>query len=123
MPDNKLICPNCSTPVWQQTPNVSSPAAVNPYANDPQASADAAPVLTWGILGLAFSGSFFLSFLGIIFSALGIKAARYYRERKGLAIFGLVVSIMGLGTGLAMLLVYGSMILLVTSEAARGYIK
>lgn len=61
--------------------------------------------------------------LGIIFSALGIKAARYYRERKGLAIFGLVVSIMGLGTGLAMLLVYGSMILLVTSEAARGYIK
>ena len=44
-------------------------------------------VLVFGILGLAFAWSFFLSFLGIIFSAIGISQANNFARENG-AVFG-----------------------------------
>ncbi len=41
------------------------------------------PILTWGILGVAFACSFFLSFLGIIFSAVALSKAKKYLAANG----------------------------------------
>ena len=44
-------------------------------------------VLVFGILGLAFACSFYLSILGIIFSAIGISQANNFARENG-AVFG-----------------------------------
>ncbi len=44
-------------------------------------------VLVFGILGLAFACSFYLSFLGIIFSAIGMSQANNFARENG-AVFG-----------------------------------
>ena len=44
-------------------------------------------VLVFGILGLAFACSFYLSILGIIFSAIGISQANNFARANG-AVFG-----------------------------------
>lgn len=44
-------------------------------------------VLVFGILGLAFACSFSLSFLGIIFSAIGMSQANNFARENG-AVFG-----------------------------------
>lgn len=44
-------------------------------------------VLVFGTLGLAFACSFYLSFLGIIFSAIGMSQANNFARANG-AVFG-----------------------------------
>ena len=52
-------------------------------------------VLVWAILGLAFACTFYLSFLGIIFSAIGIGKAKAFRAE--LAGFLCIRRIVGIG--------------------------
>ena len=66
------FCPNCGTAV-----NTASPA-------QPKTSVSPSKVLTFGILGLAFSE---FDILGIIFSAIGLKNAKLFLAENG-ALFG-----------------------------------
>ena len=111
IPDNTIFCPYCSAEQGLNYPNQTAaapvqPAPVNPYANDPQASADASPVLVWGILGIAFASSFYLSFLGIIFSAIGRSKANAYLAKYGMVFgkskVGSILSKVGLILGIVM---------------------
>ena len=68
--ENLRVCPSCGRPIDGEKDNISLATTYRgPLANP-------TPVLVWGILGLSFA--FFLSFLGIIFSAVGLKKASAY---------------------------------------------
>ena len=72
MNDNSRFCPNCGQLV-QSTPQEMTAASTyeGPMGNP-------TPVLVWGIIGLAFACTFVASFLGIIFSIVGLKKANNY---------------------------------------------
>ncbi|MBR5708772.1 MAG: zinc-ribbon domain-containing protein [Oscillospiraceae bacterium] len=63
-------------------------------------------VLVWAILGLAFACTFYLSFLGIIFSAIGMKKHRAYLESGApystKVKVGGILSKVGLGVGIGL---------------------
>jgi len=106
--DGNAFCPNCGTPVAQpaaapvaQPAPAPAPApAPQPeaygYAPQPQPQAvyaATAPVagnpeeekscLTTGILAAAFSCTFFLSFLGLVFGPMGLGKCKKYQETYG----------------------------------------
>jgi hypothetical protein len=100
IPDDSEFCFKCG---------VSQTEPLTPvYAAQPLVEAPVSPtnVLTWGIIGLAFACTFFASFLGIIFSAIGMKKHRTYLN-SGAAYstkvkVGGILSKVGLGVGIAM---------------------
>lgn len=67
---------------------------------------DTNDLFVWGIIGLAFSSSFFLSFLGIIFSSIARKKAKAYIARYktiyGKAKVGNILSKIGLPLGIGL---------------------
>ena len=92
--DGNAFCPNCGTPAAQPAP---APAAAQPqygYAPQPQPMY-AAPTgavgdpeaakscMITGILAAAFACSFFLSFLGIVFGAIGLGKVKQYMGQYG----------------------------------------
>ena len=84
-------------PQYQQQPTY--------YAQpQPDAGVSGKPALTFGILGIVFACTFYLSFLGIIFSAIGLGKAKAFKAAAGqlygpakvgkiLATIGLIVGI------------------------------
>ena len=72
--DNSRVCPQCGAPIHGEEMNITTTSTYAGSLGDPK------PVLVWGILGLAFACTFFLSFLGIIFSAVGLKKANAYNQ-------------------------------------------
>ncbi len=115
------FCPECGTPVIAEEPKPSpifaepepkapmytppAPEYTNaqPVYAQPVAYEDPSPILTWGIVGLVCS--FIVNILGIIFSAISLSKAKRYAERygtlpdqartgRGLAIAGLIISIL-----------------------------
>ena len=94
--DGNAFCPNCGTPAAQPAP---APAAAQPqygYAPQPQPqTVYGAPVMgagdpeaakscmITGILAAAFSCTFFLGFLGIVFGPMGLSKAKKYLEQYG----------------------------------------
>ena len=86
-----MTCPKCGATVNPGTKFCVNCGAVLNYPEQQNLApvSPAAPVitpsnvLTWGILGAAFACTFFLSFLGIIFGAIGLKKANSY-----LAVYG-----------------------------------
>ena len=96
IPEGSTVCANCGAAV-------TAASAQPVYSQPAQTSGTVSPakVLTWGILGLAFSE---LGILGIIFSAIGLKHANRFSLEQGslfgqakvgriLAKVGLIVSI------------------------------
>lgn len=87
---------------------VSEPVNAVPLVTEEQKH-DANDLFVWGIVGLAFSSSFFLSFLGIIFSSIARNKAKAYIARYhaiyGKAKVGNILSKVGvpLGIGLTIL--------------------
>ncbi len=75
-------------------------------APSPEPTPNTTTVLIFGILGLSFSCSFYLSFLGIIFSALCLShAGEYYRitgQLTGKVRVGRILSRIGLILGITM---------------------
>ena len=67
--DNLTVCPNCGAIMQGNKPNVTAASTYVGPMGDPT------PVLTWGILGLAFAA---LGILGLIFSRIGIKKYKQY---------------------------------------------
>ncbi len=97
--DDYRVCPNCGTPVKGAQQHFSNASTYNgPMGNT-------TPVLVWGIMGLVFSVSFFLSFLGIVFSIIGINKYKSFQAFSNsvpskqatighrLAVAGLIVGI------------------------------
>lgn len=103
--DNSRVCPQCGAPIHGEEQNITVTSTYAGPLGDPK------PVLVWGILGLAFSCTFFLSFLGIIFSAIGLKKARAYNQftnnaQSGQAKTGRILSIVGIPVGIVMTIIF-----------------
>lgn len=91
-----------------------APANVPSYTN----------VLVWGIIGLAFSCSFYLSFLGIIFSAIGkSKANTYftYCEYSKQAKIGNNLAKAGLIVGIIFTALFLLFVIILASQVNRSF--
>ena len=75
--ENTRFCPNCGQLVQSAPQDMTAASTYEGPMGNPT------PVLVWGIVGLAFACSFFLSFLGIIFSIVGLKKANNYFDFCG----------------------------------------
>lgn len=81
--DGVKFCPNCGAEQTEApaAEPVAEPVVDNAY--EERKNALAGSVLTWGILGLAFSCSSWLAILGIIFSNIAKKKAVEYETLAG----------------------------------------
>lgn len=116
--DGSRFCPECGAAVPVQPQYQQPQYTAQPQYQQPQYNAvpiynqnvSSGPVLTWGIIGLAFACTFFLSFLGIIFSAVGRgKANSYLRQTgqlTGKAKVGSILSLVGLILGIVMTVIF-----------------
>ncbi len=75
--ENSQFCSNCGQIIESPVKNKTAASTYKGPLGNPT------PVLVWGILGLAFACTLFLSFLGIIFSAIGLGKARSFMEFCG----------------------------------------
>ena len=75
--ENTNRCSACGRTANEDRPDVSVASTYKGPMGNPT------PVLIWGIIGLAFSCSFYLSVLGIIFSIVGLKKAQSYFDFCG----------------------------------------
>lgn len=103
--ENERFCRFCGEPI-QNTEGLV-PASVDQYTPaepvQPQPEPANGNVLKKGILGLVFAETFFISFLGIIFSAMALGEFKRLpqpvgskaRVGRGLAIGGLISGIIG----------------------------
>ena len=116
--DGSKFCAECGAavpaePQYQQPQYTAQPQYQQPQYNAVPVynqSVSSTPVLTWGIIGLAFACSFFLSFLGIIFSAVGRGKANTYLNQvgqlTGKAKVGSILSKVGLILGIVLTVVF-----------------
>ncbi len=88
VPEGSAFCQNCGAPV------ASVPAQSDPYRVTPKVDPYAKPVdqrereasksvLTFGIIALAFSCSWVLSFVGIIFAFIAFSKSKAYERDFG----------------------------------------
>ncbi len=150
IPEGTDTCPECGTtlkavavPAAEQSEEIVSqpqyPVSVQPQrthqpravAADPERESAANSTLVFGILGLAFADTFFLSFLGIIFSAIGLKKARLYESTYGflhgkskvgriLAKVGLILGIVCTVLFVIYVIIYVFIIIFMIAEGNRG---
>lgn len=125
IPENSLYCPNCGQLVQNRSQDMTAASSYEGPLGNPT------PVLVWGIIGLAFACSFFLSFLGIIFSCVGLNKARSYTDFCGtgskqatigrnLSKAGLIVGI--ILTVLCVLYIVGLVLLIIKESGSSGSI-
>ena len=109
--------PQYQQPVYQQ-PQYGAQAPME----DPQERAMSKSALIWGILGIAFASSFYLSILGIIFSAIGLSKAKKYVAAgyplTGRAKVGRILSIIGLILAIVMTVIFVIYIIVAVIAAA-----
>ena len=145
VPEGYAFCPNCGAkmitkaaeapkaepqPVYAQPYEAYSQPAAQAYpAPQPEVTpAEAAPgangVLTSGIVALCFSCSFFLSFVGIILSAVAMGKAKRYVAQYGPVSkkvrIGKILSTVGLFVGIAMTILFVLYLALIVLAVARG---
>lgn len=99
--------PVCEQPVYEQPPHqYIQPVPEIPGVPTPQQQSDSNSLLVFGILGLAFACTFYLSFLGIIFSAIAKGKSRDYLFRYGAhygkAKVGRILANIGLPVGIVL---------------------
>ncbi|MBR3416331.1 MAG: zinc ribbon domain-containing protein [Clostridia bacterium] len=88
IPDGSAFCQNCGAPVASVSsapdPYRVTPA-VGPYAKtvDPREREASKSVLTFGIIALAFTCTFWLSFVGIIFAFIARSKVKAYESEFG----------------------------------------
>lgn len=86
MDEGVKFCPNCGVSLEAGTPVDNPQPVVNITWNDAvKGTADslASSILTFGILGLAFTATFYLSLLGLIFSCVALNKAKSYINLMG----------------------------------------
>lgn len=74
--EGRSYCPNCGAPVQKPYAERYSEGGAVPGVS-------ATPVLVWGIIGLSFACTFYLSFLGIIFSAVALNKFKAFYAATG----------------------------------------
>ncbi|MBQ7474464.1 MAG: zinc ribbon domain-containing protein [Clostridia bacterium] len=110
IPDDSTFCPGCGasvtsvpTPVYDY-PHTPAPATL-PGENEAAKS-----ILTFGILSLAFACTWVLSFLGIVFAAIGLSKVRNYVSTYGpvhhKAKVGRILSKVGLPVSIALTVLF-----------------
>lgn len=80
------FCPNCGVALDAGAPADNPQPVVNIAWNDAvkeKADSLASSILTFGILGLAFTATFYLSLLGLIFSCVALNKAKTYINLVG----------------------------------------
>ena len=88
IPDDSVFCPNCGATAVkvpaEPDPYRATPA-VDPYAKtvDPREREASKSVLTFGIIALAFTCTFWLSFVGIIFAFIARSKVKAYESEFG----------------------------------------
>ena len=88
IPDDSAFCPNCGATVVT-VPAQSDPYRVTPKADpyvkpvDPREREASKSVLTFGIIALAFTCTFWLSFVGIIFAFIARSKVKAYESEFG----------------------------------------
>ncbi len=99
--------PQYQQPQYQQPTYYAQPA--------PNPGVSGKPALTFGILGIIFACTFYLSFLGIIFSAIGLGKAKAFRAAAGQlygpAKVGKILATIGLIIAIIMTVIYVSVLL------------
>lgn len=114
-----MICKNCGAEVADETKFCQNcgamieaepvPAEAPVYEAVP-VEQPAGPGLVWGILGLAFGCTAILSFLGIIFSAIGVGKAKKYAKQgyplTGKNKAGSILSKIGLPVSIVVLVLF-----------------
>lgn len=110
MNDDQRFCPSCGqfqnvAPVQPNPTTYHAPMGMQPdAASEAKKNSLAGSILTWGILSLVFSDTFFLSLLGFIFSFKVNSLVNEYEQMFGPTtgrarlgkIFGIVGKILGL---------------------------
>ena len=103
IPEGSEFCIKCGAS--QTEPLQAVPVDAEYCAPDGQ-SVTPTNVLVWAIVGLSFACTFYLSFLGIIFSAIGIKKFKAYNESGApystKVKVGGILSKVGLGVGIGL---------------------
>ena len=96
--ENSRVCPQCGAAIQGEEQHITTTSTYQGPLGNPT------PVLVWGIVGLSFALTFYFSFLGIIFSAVGLNKANKYNQfthfaDSNQARIGRKLSIAGLITG------------------------
>ena len=118
IPDGSTFCTNCGASV---APAQTAQPVYAPASNGIK-TVSPGKVLTWGILGLAFACTFWLSFLGIIFSSVGLKNANTFLAENGMlygpAKVGRILAKAGLIVGIVLTAIFFIYIIAFASLAA-----
>ena len=118
--------PVVEQPVYQQpAAPASEPVYRAPVVNT-EAAALSTPILVFGIMGLAFACTFWLSFLGIIFSAIGKGKVKAFLaaggQLSGKAKVGSILAKVGLILGIVLTVFFVIYLIVVIAVAAsHGY--
>ncbi len=111
-------------PVYQQP---ETPAYQQPVVQEsPAAAALSTPILIFGILGIAFACTFYLSFLGIIFSAIAKGKVKQYLAEGGVlsgkAKVGNILAKVGLIVGIILAALFVLwLIVMIIAAVTNGY--
>ena len=118
--EGENLCPACGTMNATETP--AATAGIEYAANDTAAVNErlkdemAGQAFKWGLLSVIFSGTVCLSLLGFIFSFVAKSKALSYQtvfgELTGRAKAGRILSKIGFGLGLGMVIYFGFCIML-----------
>ncbi len=120
--DNSRVCPQCGAPIDGEEKKITTTTTYEGPLGNPT------PVLVWGIVGLGFSVTFYLSFLGIIFSLIGLHKARQYNEFTGyapsnMARIGRRLSIAGVIVGIILTIALIAFIIFAAGSYNRYYFR
>lgn len=111
---NEPVQPTFETPVYEQPVVKSNPAA----------DALSTPILIFGILGIAFASSFYLSILGIIFSGIAKSKVRQFLAEGGVlsgkAKVGSILARIGMILGIVLTVLFVIWLIAVIVAAIAG---
>ena len=119
--ENTRICPYCGTPIRGEEQNITETSTYEGSLGNPT------PVLVWGIVGLSFALSFYLSFLGIIFSAIAKGKVKQFLAEGGVlagkAKIGSILATVGLILGIIFTVIFAIVIigLIVAAVSNSGH--
>ena len=129
-PVASVVEPAYEQPVYEQpaAPVYQQPAYEQPVYREPAVNEEAAslstPILVFGIMGLAFACSFYLSFLGIIFSAIGKGKVKQFLaaggQLSGKAKVGSILAKVGLIVGIILTVFFVIWLIVMIAIAANG---